>query len=200
VNTYDILLNNSDAGVSRMIEWALKDRGLDVTTVHDSNDAIHALHNRHFDVVLTDIDKNQDDGIAVLKEAKNIDPETIVILLGCREPSNFNMDKLPADADEVIFTPCGTPKLWNRLSNCLERMELRRRDAHCRDGRRHLLSLAKEMGQLRDGEFGALDETARVKVSALLRSIEHMISSTNEHLATSNPLAGTTVSLPDSRH
>ena len=83
MNTYDILLNNSDAGVSRMIEWALKDRGLDVTTVHDSNDAIHALHNRHFDVVLTDIDKNQDDGIAVLKEAKNIDPETIVILLGC---------------------------------------------------------------------------------------------------------------------
>lgn len=191
MNTYDILLNNSDAGTSRMIEWALKDRGLEITAVHQTKDALQALRQQHFDVVLTDIDTNQEEDFSVLKEAKKIDPETIVILLGCREPATFKMDALPADADEVVFSPCGAPKLLNRLSNCLERMELRRRDAHCRNGRRHLQNLAKEMGQLRDGKFGELDETARVKVSALLNSIEEMISNTDEHLAANNSLAET---------
>ena len=200
MNTYDILLSSSDASVSRMIEWALRDRGLDVTTVHQAKDAIQALNNQHFDVVLTDIEKNQEEGFAVMKEAKKIDPETIVILLGCQAPSTFNPDNLPADADEVIFTPCGPPKLWNRLSNCLERMELRRRDSHCRNGRRHLLTLAAEMKQLRNGEFGKLDNTATAKVSDLLRTVEGMITSTDEHLAANNAFVSVAGVQTDSRH
>jgi DNA-binding NtrC family response regulator len=195
VNTYDILLNNSDTGVLRTIEWALKDRGLEVTAVSEPAAAIRALRNHHYDVVLTDVDPNYEKGFAVLNEAKNIDPETVVILLGCEGPSSFDMEKVPADVDEVIFAPCGTPKLWKRLSSCLERMELRRRDAHCRDGRRHLAILATEMKQLRDGAFGKMDSGATAKVSALLNSIEQMISGTDEHLAASSKSADT-VGLP----
>lgn len=190
MNTYDILLSSSDASVTRMIEWALRDRGLEVTTVHQAEDAIQALNDHHFDVVLADIEKNQEEGFSVMKEAKKRDPETIVILLGCKQPSTFNQDSLPADADEVIFTPCGPPKLWNRLSNCLERMELRRRDAHCRNGRRNLLTLAAEMKQLRNGEFGKLDNTATAKVSDLLRTVEGMIANTDEHLLANEAVVG----------
>lgn len=200
MNTYDILLNNSDTGVLRTIEWALKDRGLEVTAVNEATAAIRALHKHHYDVVLTDIDANPEEGFAILKEAKKIDPETIVILLGCQDPSAFDLEGLPAEADEVVFAPCGTPKLWKRLSSCLERMELRRRDAHCRDGRRHLLSLATEMKQLRDGAFGKMDGSATAKVSALLNSIEEMISDTDEHLAASSKSADTADFRQDSRH
>jgi DNA-binding NtrC family response regulator len=191
VNTYDILLKNSDPSVLRTIEWALRDRGLEVTAVNETTAAIQALHKHHYDVVLTDIEANTDKGFAVLEEAKIIDPETVVILLGCKDPSTFDMDRLPAEVDEVVFAPCGTPKLWKRLSSCLERMELRRRDAHCRDGRRHLSSLAAEMKQLRDGAFGKMDVTATAKVSSLLNFVEEMISGADAHLAAGNKSAGT---------
>jgi len=194
------LLNNSDAGVLRTIEWALKDRGLEVTAVSEATAAIRALHKHHYDVVLTDMDTNSENGFAVLKEAKNIDPETIVILLGCQDPTAFDLEGLPVEVDEVVFAPCGTPKLWKRLSSCLERMELRRRDAHCRDGRRHLLSLATEMKQLRDGAFGKMDGSATAKVSALLNSLEEMIAATDEHLAASSESADTADFHKGSRH
>jgi DNA-binding NtrC family response regulator len=169
-----------------MIEWALKDRGLDVTTVQQPKDAINALRTKHFDVVLTDVDEDQEAGILVMHEAKIIDPETIVILLGCHEPETFDMDKLPADADDVIFKPCGAPKLWSRLSRCLERMELRRRDAHCRNGRRNLLQLAAEIKQLRDGNFGDLNDTVTEKISEMLGSVEDMIANSERHLSANN--------------
>ena len=200
MNTYDILLNNSDTGVLRTIEWALKDRGLEVTAVNETAAAIRALHKHHYDVVLTDVDADPEHGYAVMKEAKNIDPETVVILLGCQDPTALDMEGLPAEVDEVIFPPCGTPKLWKRLSSCLERMELRRRDAHCRNGRRHLLSLATEMKQLRDGSYGKLDGSATAKVSALLNSVEEMIAGTDEHLAAISKSADTVDFRQSSHH
>lgn len=200
MNTYDILLNNSDTGVLRTIEWALKDRGQAVTAVSDASAAIEALHKHHYDVVLTDVDENPAQDFEILKEAKKIDPETIVILLGCENPGSLDLERLPADVDEVLFAPCGTPKLWKRLSSCLERMELRRRDAHCRDGRRHLLSLATEMKRLRDGAFGKMDDSAATKVTALLNMVEELIVGTDEHLAASAKSADTAVSRPGIRH
>jgi DNA-binding NtrC family response regulator len=182
IPNYDILLNYSDTGVLRMLEWALKDHGLTVTSVHHADEAIEALGRRHYDVVLTDFDTDTQQGMKVLERAKIRDPETVVIMIGCREPHHYDQEDLPAEADEFVFTPCGAPKLWKRVSGCLERLELRRRDAHCRDSRRQLVALAGEMKRLRDGEYGAIDGVATAKLTNLLQAVDTLISEASGQL------------------
>ncbi|MGD8984352.1 MAG: hypothetical protein PVI53_10025, partial [Desulfobacteraceae bacterium] len=38
----------------------------------------------------------------------------------------YSHDTLRIDADDYIFKPCSKAKLWKRVANCLERLELKR--------------------------------------------------------------------------
>jgi len=43
-----------------------------------------------------------------------------------KEDLTYSHDTLWIDADDYIFKPCSKAKLWKRVSNCIERLELKR--------------------------------------------------------------------------
>jgi DNA-binding NtrC family response regulator len=190
MTVYKILVCNDDTSLLKMIEWSLKDRGYAVMTVTRVQDAIAALHRNHFDVVLTDMEESSMTAHSVLKEAKRVDPESIVILLGCRSEQSYHPESYAAAADEYVLMPCGAAKIWKTVSSCLERMELRRRDARCRESRRHLLSLAGELKRLRNGESGVIDDVATAALTEALQTIDAMIRHGDDELSASNALYG----------
>lgn len=188
MTVYKILVCNDDTSLLKMIDWSLKDRGNAVMTVTRERDAIAALHRNHFDVVLTDMEESPLATLSVLKEAKRIDTETIVILLGCRAEHHYDPASYASTADEYVLMPCGAAKIWKTVSSCLERMELRRRDTRCRESRRHLANLAAELTRLRNGECGNIDGVATATLTGVLQTIDAMIRHSNDELSASKAL------------
>jgi len=188
MTVYKVLVCNNDTSLLKMIGWSLKDRGYAVMTVTQEQDAIAALHRNHFDVVLTDMEEGPMTEYSVLKEAKREDPETIVILLGCRSGQAYDTESITSAADEYVLMPCGAARIWKSVSSCLERMELRRRDARCRESRRELNSLAGELKRVRDGEKGVVDGVAAAALSEALRKIDALISHADTELSASKAL------------
>ncbi len=178
----DILLTHDDPQMLDIISWSLKDRGYDVATASSATDATKRLKEHHFDVVLTQLTANPEDGATVLKQAKQVDPETIVIMLGGKEIEKYNCEKLPQEADEYVFTPCGIPKLWKRVQNCLEKLDLKRRDAHCMASRKYLVELAKQMKLTTEGTYGSMDPGVAAALAQQLETVYELIGQTNTML------------------
>ena len=123
---YDILLGYDDPRMLKAIGWALEEKGYHVTKVTSAKAVLDALAKKDFDLVLIDLDLHKTDDIDVLQKAKQVNPETMVIILCCKDDVTYSHDALRVDADDYIFRPCSKAKLWKRVANCLERMELKR--------------------------------------------------------------------------
>ena len=176
MHSYKILLTYNDPLTLQTIGWALKDRGCDVISAPSLDQGIAVLRNRHFDVVLAELATNPKGGLSVLKEAKKVDPDTIVILLGNHGARECDMEKLPQEADEYVFPPCRIAKVWKRVTNCLERLELKRRHAQNRLARQRLVSLAEELERLGQGTYGEIGNSMSEKLAAMRETVKDLIT------------------------
>ena len=123
---FNILLGYDGPQMLEAIGWALKKEGYKVTTVESAKGILEALTRKNFDLVLIDFDLHKINDSGILYKAKDSNPEMMVIILCCKEDVSYSHDALRVDADDYIFKPCSKAKLWKRLVNCLERLELKR--------------------------------------------------------------------------
>ena len=122
MNKYKILLVDDDPWLLRMMNQTLQDEGYQVTSKSSGEVAIEALGARDFDLVITDFKMGKTDGIAVLKEAKKVNPETMVIMY-----TGWPIDPIELGADDYISKPCGLDELRKGVASCLEKLESKRR-------------------------------------------------------------------------
>ena len=76
-----VLLVDDDPAVLRAVGRALRARGYDVITAQNGENAVHAITNRSFDVVLSDIGMPGMDGIQLLREVREHDLNVPVVLI-----------------------------------------------------------------------------------------------------------------------
>lgn len=198
---HDILLAYDDPQMLEVIGFALEDRGCQVTAVSSGDEAMDLLDKKQFDVVLTDLTMSPADGVSVLRKSKDLNPGTMVILLLCEEKTPYDEDNLPAgfeEADEYVFKPCGISKLWKRVSNCLERLELRKKTVSSKDRieqlreeitkisknisedvKGQLVFLSQEMTSLKQGAYGEISGNATTKLDELLKVISELAGDTD---------------------
>lgn len=105
----------------------LEEKGYEVTTANSGEKAIELLDNTAFDLVITDLTMSPIDGIGVLKRAKEIRPETMVIIFTGFGDWNSMIEALRLAADDYILKPCEPEEMYFRISKCIEKMELRRK-------------------------------------------------------------------------
>ena len=127
MNTYKILLVDDDLFVPQSISSALEQEGYDVTTAGNGKKAIELIEENNFDLVLTDLVMDPVDGIRVLKEAKEKNSESIVIILTGYGDLISAIEALRLDADDYLLKPCEPEELSFRISSCLEKLELKRK-------------------------------------------------------------------------
>jgi len=126
---YQILLVDDDPNILTVIACALEHRGYHVTTASSGEAAIDALGMKDFDLVITDLNMPETDGIAVVKKAKELNRDYgVMILTGCGDASLVT-EALRVGADDYMLKPCKLAELWRRVENCLERSEVRPMDA-----------------------------------------------------------------------
>lgn len=135
---FNILLVYDDPHMLRVIGWTLQDKGCSVTRISSETEAVQLLGRRPFDAVLIDLALDIASGFTVMRKAKEIDPDIMVVLLAYKEGVTEEDEAILLEADEFVLKPCGMPKLWRRVSSCLERLELKRKLARAEEKTREL--------------------------------------------------------------
>jgi DNA-binding NtrC family response regulator len=124
---YSILLVDDDPIITAGTGSDLEEKGYAVTTANSGEKAIELLNTSFFDLVITDLVMAPINGMDVLKKAKEINPETMVIILTGYGDMSSSIDALRFDADDYLLKPCEPEDICFRVSRCLEKLELERK-------------------------------------------------------------------------
>ena len=119
-----ILFVDDESVIRRSLTRELRMEHFTVTAVASGREAINALENVQFDLVLTDLMMADIDGFGVLKAAKKIAPLTSVIILTGYGDLRSAVDALRLGADDFTLKPCEIEELVFRIRRCLEKRSL----------------------------------------------------------------------------
>jgi len=194
---HEILLALSDEDPHRfiVIGLALKDWGHKITTATNSGSATEELHTKEFDLVITD-------RLDVLKKAKEVSPETMVIILSSNYKVTFVIIALRLGADDYILEPVSLIELRHLVAHCLQKSELKRRSSQpesnegtlngkilnmleimSHDIRGSLVSVSATLKLLSRGYYGKMDECVKDSLKGVLSKTTRLIGMTEEYLS-----------------
>jgi two-component system response regulator FlrC len=121
-----ILVVDDEEGIREFLADALTDDGHDVTQASDGLAAIQRLHERAFDVMITDLRMpGALDGVDVLRKAKADQPELEVIVLTAYGTVDTAVDAMKLGAFDYLQKPLGSPaELRLIVARAIERRRL----------------------------------------------------------------------------
>lgn len=119
-----ILLVDDHETILTSLGWELGKNNFAVTTATNGQEAIDALQERHYDLVITDLVMPQVDGIEVLQEAKELYPDTGVIILTGYDDAASAVKALKLGADDFLLKPCDIDELLSKANRSFEKQDL----------------------------------------------------------------------------
>ncbi len=122
-----ILVVDDEAGIREFLVDALVLEGHEVAQSADGMQALHALHDRAFDLVLTDLRMpGALNGIDLLRKLKSDQPDTEVIVLTAHGSVETAVEAMKLGAYDYLQKPIGSPgELRLIVARALERKRLR---------------------------------------------------------------------------
>jgi DNA-binding NtrC family response regulator len=124
---YRILLVDDDHFILEGIGADLESQGFHVTKTDRGNLALQLLKENQFDLVITDLVMEDTDGIQVLKKTKELNADTMVIILTGYGDMKSAIEALRQQADDYLLKPCESEEMLYRVVRCLEKRELARK-------------------------------------------------------------------------
>lgn len=119
-----ILFVDDEEVIRKSLARELRLEHFSVTTAASGGEAISALQDKHYDVVITDLMMHNIDGFGVLKAVKKLCPATSVIILTGYGDMRSAIDALRLGADDFTLKPCEVEELIFRIRRCLEKRSL----------------------------------------------------------------------------
>ena len=163
-----ILVVDDDEDILDLIERHLSNRGYEVLTAYDGEQAISLLDKLMFDLVITDLKMPKFDGMEVLKKAKEKDPNIeVVILTGHGTMDNVVEALRDGGAFDYLQKPLHNIKQLSFVTKkALERKRLRL------ENQKLLEALNETNSRLKD---------KLTRVSKDLTGVVHLISSSSDN-------------------
>ena len=121
-----ILLADDEVSITATLEDDLRDAGHDVVTVRNGEDALVALKQGGFDVVISDIAMPRLKGDDLLVQAKALDPSIVVILMTGFGTIESAVNAMKAGAADYILKPFHNDTLVASVARIGEVRALRR--------------------------------------------------------------------------
>jgi two-component system response regulator PilR (NtrC family) len=119
-----ILVADDEPGVRESLAEVLRDAGYDVRTAPDGPNALGALDEREFAVVLTDLRMPGADGLAVLRRAHETAPQTLVVVMTAHGSVETAVEALRNGAADYILKPVVFDELLAKVKRLLEHRHL----------------------------------------------------------------------------
>jgi DNA-binding NtrC family response regulator len=117
-----------DEEISRSsISRELEQEGHDVTLAASGEEGVAKLRENKYNLVITDLVMTGMDGIQVLKEAKQIDPDIAVFIITDQGDMTSAIAALRLGAEDYLQKPVASDELLIRIYRCLEKQEALRK-------------------------------------------------------------------------
>jgi len=116
---FEILLVDDDPNILSALSFSLEDSIHHVTTALGGQKALDGLHQKPFDLVITDLNMPGVDGITVLRRAKGIGANTkVIIMTGSVLPTSA-LRLVFKEADGFLPKPFSLTDLYRMVASCL---------------------------------------------------------------------------------
>src|SRR6266581_9719900 len=119
-----ILVADDEPGVRESLAEVLRDAGYAVQTAADGAAALAALERDDFGVVITDLRMPGADGLAVLRRAREISPQTLVVVMTAHGSVETAVEALRAGATDYLLKPVVFDDLLAKVEHLLEYRQL----------------------------------------------------------------------------
>ena len=101
----EILVVDDEKSMREFLEIMLTQEGYSVTLAENGENACEILDKKIFDLVITDIRMKNIDGIGVLKKAKSVSPDTVVVLISAFATAETAVEAMREGAYDYIPKP-----------------------------------------------------------------------------------------------
>ncbi len=170
MKTYEILLTDDDFITVEGVRANLETEGYHVTKASNGAMAIQKIIQKDFDLVITDLVMTPVNGMEVLKKAKEVNPDTMVIIFTGHADITSAIDALRLDADDYLTKPYEVDELFFRVSRCLEKREYRKK-----------MKATQEALQESEKNFRALAENANDGILIAVGKGNHVYANQRAH-------------------
>lgn len=120
----DLLVVDDDLSMREMLEVMLTSEGYNVEYAEGGTRAIHMLEEKNYDLILCDIRMGSVDGLAVLREAKSRQPQTVVIMISAFATTETAVEAMKDGAYDYIPKPFNVDEIKQTIKNALDRRTL----------------------------------------------------------------------------
>ncbi|HEV2115888.1 MAG TPA: ATP-binding protein [Terriglobales bacterium] len=123
-NTAKILVVDDEPGVLLTTRAILQEEGYDVEAAGSGQEAVEAIHQRHYDLVLTDLKMPGVNGLDVLAEVRKRSPLTVTVMMTGYGSVGSALDSVQLGAYEYLLKPIEVEDLKQAVRRSLERKRL----------------------------------------------------------------------------
>ena len=116
-----ILIVEDERALCDAIARSLRNLAYSVDCCHDGQEALDLLDVEAFDLVVLDLNLPRIDGMTVLRELRETDCETKVLILSARGEVSDKVAGLDAGANDYLTKPFGVMELISRVKALLRR-------------------------------------------------------------------------------
>jgi DNA-binding NtrC family response regulator len=124
-NTRSILIVDDERVALRNLEHVMKKEGYDVTATQSGPNALKLLDERRFDVVLTDLRMEQVDGIQILQRARELHPDSEIVMITGFATLDSAVDAMKKGAFYYIAKPFKLEEVRKIVFEAVEKVRLK---------------------------------------------------------------------------
>ncbi len=128
-----LLIIDDNAGSLDLLSSALAQPDLEILTASDPEEGLELLHDRHPQIVLTDLVMPKMSGMQVLERVMEFDPSTDVILMTAHYSTESAVEAIQKGASDYLNKPVSIAALRERVATLLENARKRRRASQLED-------------------------------------------------------------------
>lgn len=119
-----ILIVDDEKSIREFLEIMLKKEGYKVGSAVSAEEALKLFNNSNYELVISDIKMSGMDGVELLRKIKEINPETIVLMITAYASVDTAIDAMKAGAYDYITKPFNVDEVKHIIRNALDRRRL----------------------------------------------------------------------------
>jgi putative two-component system response regulator len=122
-----ILVVDDEEQIAQLLAGVLRSDGHEAHYVTDGEAALNRLREGGFDLVMTDLRMPRMDGMRLIREAKNVDPEIDALVMTAYASADTAVVALRQGVTDYLAKPFGLEQARDAITKCLKAREERRR-------------------------------------------------------------------------
>jgi DNA-binding NtrC family response regulator len=123
-NKVRILIVDDETGLCDFIRHYLTGRGFEVVVAFSSQEALEVLNERAINIVLSDIMMPSMDGLELLRQIKESNPQVVVIMMTAYASLDKAVKAIAYGAADLLIKPFEVGRLLQVINDSLQDIEL----------------------------------------------------------------------------